>query len=242
MTSYDSTFGALVIGGLISNTLFGLFTCQVYVYLKNFPLESKWVRHGLVNGMWVIELVHTICTSHVVYFYAVVHFGDGKTLSTHFPLSFPISHLCEGIITMLVFATETAALYVRKSSIEAFFTEMEWLVTIPLVLRNVVDVIILVTMLYYLKTQRNRSAYKNTIVVVDALILRSIETWAVTRWMDDSDYGHPKDFLKRHVGQYELPDWLATDAVDRDNRERVWNSHIKYGRFYLVTLLILFFD
>ncbi|KAF5376006.1 hypothetical protein D9757_008814 [Collybiopsis confluens] len=169
--------------------------------------------------MWLIDLVHTICTSHGVYFYTVTHFGDEETLSTRFPLSIPLALLCHGIITMLVqsyfayriarfadnnhpyiipaictilmfcslvsdvavVATETASLYTGKSSIATYFGKMEWLIIIPLVLRNVVDVIISGTMVYYLRKQRSMSAYKNTIAVVDKLILWAIGGYLIRR-------------------------------------------------------------
>ncbi|KIK58644.1 hypothetical protein GYMLUDRAFT_45236 [Collybiopsis luxurians FD-317 M1] len=101
MPSYDNTLGAYFIGSLISGALFGLFTCQVYIYHKSFPEERKWIKYGLVNGMWLIEFGHTICTSHVVYFYAVTHFGDAEALFVSIPISLPVSLLFHSMVTGL---------------------------------------------------------------------------------------------------------------------------------------------
>ncbi|KIK59043.1 hypothetical protein GYMLUDRAFT_245489 [Collybiopsis luxurians FD-317 M1] len=102
MTIYDSTLGVVTVGVMIAGVLFGLFTCQVYMYHKNFPEEKKWIRFGLVDGMWLLELAHTICIFHLVYFYTVTHYGETEVfLALIVPPSWPAAVLCHSMVAIL---------------------------------------------------------------------------------------------------------------------------------------------
>ncbi|KAJ3734057.1 hypothetical protein DFJ43DRAFT_1066007 [Lentinula guzmanii] len=99
--SYGSTLGMLEIGAVISSILFGILTMQIYYYQKNYSQDLPWIKYGLVPGIWVIELVHTICIVHAIYFYSVIHFGDAEALDG-WPVSFAIAVICHGIVAVLV--------------------------------------------------------------------------------------------------------------------------------------------
>ncbi|KIK59014.1 hypothetical protein GYMLUDRAFT_245465 [Collybiopsis luxurians FD-317 M1] len=103
MTIYDATLGAILIGVLISGVLFGSFTWQVYTYHKSFPEESNWIRFGLVDGMWFLELAHTVCTFHLMYFYAVTHYGELEVLEfeSTSPYSWPAAVLFHSMVAVL---------------------------------------------------------------------------------------------------------------------------------------------
>jgi hypothetical protein len=44
LTSFLRSEGAIEIGTLLSGVLFGLITAQTYVYFKNFPRDSRFIK------------------------------------------------------------------------------------------------------------------------------------------------------------------------------------------------------
>ncbi|KIK59044.1 hypothetical protein GYMLUDRAFT_680256 [Collybiopsis luxurians FD-317 M1] len=74
-----------------------------------------------------------------------------------------------------------AAVYTTKENLQVYLKLHEWLIIGPLVIRSMVDVIISVTLVYYLVCERT-NAYKKTIAVLDKLILWSIETGVIMRY------------------------------------------------------------
>ncbi|KAK7001013.1 hypothetical protein R3P38DRAFT_1809879 [Favolaschia claudopus] len=61
-----STLGAMVIGTLVSYTLFGMSTIQVYLYYSGFPDDSRRLKF-LVALVWALELAHSICIGQMLY-------------------------------------------------------------------------------------------------------------------------------------------------------------------------------
>ncbi|KAF9066408.1 hypothetical protein BDP27DRAFT_1423930 [Rhodocollybia butyracea] len=191
---FTSTLGITLLGILVACVLFGLFTAQVYIYHKNFPNESRWIRFGLVDGMWLIELGHTMCLFHLVYYYAIVQFGVPNAIMTSAPPSFAVSIFFHGAVAVLGppyyipviclflmtcqlsldMVVGVKAAIIAGKSVEMYLTSTKWLILAPLVLRAVVDIIISVTLVYCLLYQRSASAFKNTTAVIDKLILWSI--------------------------------------------------------------------
>ncbi|KAJ3760618.1 hypothetical protein EV360DRAFT_68529 [Lentinula raphanica] len=92
----DATLGMFEIGILIAGVLFGLITAQVYIHHKTFPEESKWIKYGLVTTIWLLDMGHTICAFHVIYFYTVIHYGDYSSLES-MPDSMPVLTVIQGI-------------------------------------------------------------------------------------------------------------------------------------------------
>ncbi|KAJ3780954.1 hypothetical protein GGU10DRAFT_368209 [Lentinula aff. detonsa] len=113
--AYDATLGALEIGVLVAGVLFGVITAQVYIHHKSFPRESLWIKHGLVDFMWIIELGHTICVFHAIYFYTVTRFGDADALAV-LPASIGAAVVLHGIVLLIVqgFFTYRIALFSGK--------------------------------------------------------------------------------------------------------------------------------
>ncbi|KAJ3903357.1 hypothetical protein F5879DRAFT_990177 [Lentinula edodes] len=116
--AYDATLGALEIGILITGVLFGVITAQVYIHHQSFPHESIWIKHGMVDLMWVIELGHTICVFHAIYFYTVTHFGDTDVIGV-LPVSVGAAVVLHGLVLLIVqgFFTYRIALFTGKPHI-----------------------------------------------------------------------------------------------------------------------------
>ncbi|KAF5362797.1 hypothetical protein D9757_011020 [Collybiopsis confluens] len=109
--SANEKLGTLEIGILLSGVLFGVVTCQVYVYHKNFPKDPLWLQIGLVDGIWLMELAHTICTFHALYIYTVTENGNPVALIAA-PKSLGTAVLLHGLIIVLVQGYFTYRIYI----------------------------------------------------------------------------------------------------------------------------------
>ncbi|KAJ3825191.1 hypothetical protein F5878DRAFT_80725 [Lentinula raphanica] len=110
MTSLNTTLGVLEIGILLSGVLFGVVTSQVYIYHKNFPKDSLWLQIGLIDGLWLLELGHTICICHAIYFYTVTNYGHSEALRVA-PISLALAVILHGITVIFVQAYFTYRIY-----------------------------------------------------------------------------------------------------------------------------------
>ncbi|KAH7874213.1 uncharacterized protein C8R40DRAFT_1171748 [Lentinula edodes] len=96
----DFTLGFIDIGVLVSGILFGIFTMQVYIYHRSFSEDPGWIKYGLVNGMWLLELAHTICEFDALYNFSVSHYGD-PTVFLVYPIPFVAVTLFDALIATL---------------------------------------------------------------------------------------------------------------------------------------------
>ncbi|KAJ8072630.1 hypothetical protein PM082_016189 [Marasmius tenuissimus] len=62
----NNTIGALEAGGMISCLLMGIVTIQVYYYYSKFP-KDRVALTTMVVFVWICELGHSICISHLIY-------------------------------------------------------------------------------------------------------------------------------------------------------------------------------
>jgi len=76
---FDNTLGAMLIGVLVSTTLFGLTTLQTYLYYCNYTKDRaafKW----LVASVWLLDFIHTVFISHTTYYFLVQQYGNPASL------------------------------------------------------------------------------------------------------------------------------------------------------------------
>ncbi|THU99666.1 hypothetical protein K435DRAFT_837571 [Dendrothele bispora CBS 962.96] len=191
--SFDSTIGALEIGMMISGILFGIVTTQVYIYHKNFPNDPLWLKIGLVGFMlvnladddtdvdtvWFLELAHTGCALHALYYYTVTHYGDSEAITTA-PVTLGLAALVHGIVSAMAITTlSVKTIQIGSKSLPLFIEKWDWLVTMTLTLRASADILVSVALVWYLWIQRV-NAYKQTLKIVDKLILWAVETGVIT--------------------------------------------------------------
>ncbi|KAJ4466290.1 hypothetical protein J3R30DRAFT_3390625 [Lentinula aciculospora] len=205
------TLGVLELGILISGVLFGVFTTQVYIYYKNFPAETLWIKAGLVGGMWLLELGHTICIFHAVYFYTVMTYGNPSAI-LQIPVSIGVGVAFHAIVIVMVqgyFAYRIArfggrpyilpiilcgqllaqlvgvltlsykAITIATKSLEIYNRKWGWLIECTLCIRSAVDILTSCTLVFYLWKERSQ-VFKKMTMIVDKLILWTIETGIVT--------------------------------------------------------------
>jgi hypothetical protein len=207
MPDFNGTVGAVEIGVMISNFLFGLATVQTFSYYKKFP-KDPWQMKSFVGVLWILELAHSMLTSHTIYWTTVIEYGNTKALNL-IPGSLIGAVVLSGIIGPAIqafFAHRVRRLshkwiipvvcwflcVIRSISLIAvavtsyysptlkFFKETyQWLLATSLAVSTAVDVLIAASLCYYLWHQRD-TKFARTRRVVDQLIKWSIQTGLLT--------------------------------------------------------------
>jgi len=75
----DNTFGAFLIGVVVSATLYGVTCIQTWYYYSRYP-SDPWYIKLLVAGALVSDTCHQALITHTVYTYLVTDFGDLSAL------------------------------------------------------------------------------------------------------------------------------------------------------------------
>ncbi|KAJ7168049.1 hypothetical protein C8R46DRAFT_259941 [Mycena filopes] len=193
----NGSLGATEIGSVLGAFLFGIETLQTFNYYRRFPRDSLLLK-TTVAVLWLLELAHTASAWHALYsqtvtFYAQPHYIDSPPRSEDATVLFaafiytivqtffanrlrilsgrwhiPILVTCINVLrfcgSMGVFA-----LLVHYSRV-SILLEWRWLVTTALGLGLAVDIMITVSMCYYLRKLRS-SESRRTRTMVDTLIL-----------------------------------------------------------------------
>ncbi|KAF8962751.1 hypothetical protein BDZ97DRAFT_1091787 [Flammula alnicola] len=73
------TFGALLIGALVTMTIYGITTLQAYFYYVSFPRDGRATKL-LVALIWSLDTIHAIFMCHALHFYLIVGFVDHSLL------------------------------------------------------------------------------------------------------------------------------------------------------------------
>jgi hypothetical protein len=79
MGALDNTFGAFLIGVVVSATLYGVTCIQTWYYYSRYP-SDPWYIKLLVAGALVSDTCHQALITHTVYTYLVTDFGDLSAL------------------------------------------------------------------------------------------------------------------------------------------------------------------
>ncbi|KAJ6585353.1 hypothetical protein B0H19DRAFT_1250200 [Mycena capillaripes] len=206
--SANTTLGAYQIGVLVSYVLFGVMTTQTYIYYSRFPDDSRKLKI-LVAFVWVCELVLTLCLGHALYAYTISDYAHPERIGGAAPKSLSASPFVAcvvavcvqgffslrihgltknvwipAIIWVLAFlqllgnaATSITAL--RMASVTSYEVQYEWLLASNWSILTANDLIITATLVTIL-IHRRPSAQKKTALLVDKLILWSIETGMLT--------------------------------------------------------------
>ncbi|KAF7346758.1 hypothetical protein MSAN_01814200 [Mycena sanguinolenta] len=204
----NPTLGAVQIGVLISYILFGVATTQAYLYFTRYPDDPRGVR-ALTAFVWACDLARTICLGAVLYTYTITDFThperlDGPpalSLCLHTFFSVLTAACVQGFFAFRIYVFTKKvyiplliwcmaflpllggivlfALTLRVPSITVYVANWEWLVTTNWSLSVATDLVITTTLVIVLRRQRSR-AHNKTAVVVDKLIVWTIETGLLT--------------------------------------------------------------
>jgi len=203
---FDNSLGALLVGLIVSTTLFGLTSLQTYLYFVNYTKDRaafKW----LVGLLWMLDFVHTLFISHSAYYFLVQQYGNPQALKegvwsiimevavttvmtvlVHGFLANRIYRLSHGnwILTscVVILALGHAALgiasTIRLFQINLFsrLPEVLGVLSATLIAMAVNDVLITVALCYYLR--KTQSTLNGTHDVIRLLIVYTIETGLLT--------------------------------------------------------------
>ncbi|CAA7263560.1 unnamed protein product [Cyclocybe aegerita] len=200
--------GALQIGSLFSIFLFGIVTLQAYIYYTTFR-QDRWGYKTLVGAVWLLEIGHTIAVSYEVYRATITLYGKPQLLLTFPALSsgiaiagaittlvqcffalrlfrvLPKPYAYIGIFCMSLSSIRfVGSVYlsyraVTSKSVQDYRENNSWLVTTLLSTGASIDVIIAVSMLYYLSKKRSQ-AFERIATVIDRLIAYTVRTGLLT--------------------------------------------------------------
>ncbi|KAJ8088594.1 hypothetical protein PM082_013837 [Marasmius tenuissimus] len=204
----SNTIGALEAGGMVSCLLMGIVTIQVYYYYRKFH-EDRVALKIMVAFVWLCELGHSICISHTIYVVTVVYGTDRqifssppKTLSTAIffgALSNPLIQTffawrIKGVagawtLTLICWTMSFARIVIglvsfvealKMASLQKFLTDWRWSILATIVIGVMNDVLIALSLIWALIQRRGATASKDTVVVIDTLILWTLETGLLT--------------------------------------------------------------
>ncbi|KAJ6585253.1 hypothetical protein B0H19DRAFT_416733 [Mycena capillaripes] len=204
----NATLGAYQIGVLVSYVLFGVMTTQTYIYYSRFPDDSRKLKI-LVAFVWVCEVVHTVCLGHALYAYTISDYTHPERIGGAAPKSLSVAPLLAGILVVCVQGFFSFRIYaltknvcipaiigamtflqllgsaaatvtaLRMASVISYEVQNEWLLLSNWSILTANDLIITGTLVTILIRQRTY-AQKKTALLVDKLILWSIETGMLT--------------------------------------------------------------
>ncbi|KAJ3517341.1 hypothetical protein NLJ89_g571 [Agrocybe chaxingu] len=202
------TIGAVEIGSLFAVFLFGILTLQTHFYYLTYP-NDRWTHKLLVATIWVLEVGHTAGVSYEVYrvtitlygrpqllvrfqgFAAVTVVGGLITYLTQLFFSrrvfklLPRPYNLIGILCMVAASVRMLGSFyltvqgLRSPSIVAYRRDWKWLVSAMLGGGAGIDVIIAVSMLYFLLSKRG-STLERASRVIDQLIAYTLRTGLLT--------------------------------------------------------------
>ncbi|KAF5391398.1 hypothetical protein D9757_001974 [Collybiopsis confluens] len=119
-----STFGALEISTILSSILFGVVTTQTYAYHRRYPRDSFWTKI-IVDALWLVELGHTICTIHFLYYWSVLWYGHPNALESA-PVTLALGVVFYGICVALGKIVQFRASFDLQSAVQGYFTFRLW--------------------------------------------------------------------------------------------------------------------
>ncbi|KAG7086340.1 hypothetical protein E1B28_002302 [Marasmius oreades] len=205
---FDGQIGALEVGVLTAVFLFGITTTQTYLYYHLFPHDPKRTRQ-LVAIVWVLELATSISATHVCYTYTVTRFGNNNVPHMKLPPTVGVNLFLSEIVFVLVqsyfllritqvsrtwfftvgcaillsirfvITTFAAVEALLTDTLDQFLKQWNWAIITFLTIGAFLDVVVPFGLVYFLYVQR-AVAYKTTVLIVDKLILWTVETGIAT--------------------------------------------------------------
>ncbi|KJA13398.1 hypothetical protein HYPSUDRAFT_209581 [Hypholoma sublateritium FD-334 SS-4] len=73
---FDTTLGALIIGGLIGMALWGITSVQAYNYFTYIKNRDRPPLKLMVAFLWILDTVDSCLNAHTLYFYLVTNYGN----------------------------------------------------------------------------------------------------------------------------------------------------------------------
>ncbi|PBL03611.1 hypothetical protein ARMGADRAFT_24330 [Armillaria gallica] len=75
----NDTFGAMLIGALVTMATYGITTLQAYFYFMTYPQDSPAIK-SFVGLIWTLDTVHVVFMCHAIHWYLIAGFGNPALL------------------------------------------------------------------------------------------------------------------------------------------------------------------
>ncbi|RDX50276.1 hypothetical protein OH76DRAFT_1402729 [Lentinus brumalis] len=205
MALIDSTFGAALVGLIVSACLYGITLLQTFTYFRKYS-NDKTIIKSLVVILTVLDTLHLALCTRSVYWYLVTNFGDASNLDvTTWSMALQVD--CNGLIGVMVEVFFARRVWMMSRNwlitgiivvlafmhfslgvvftVESFvlgrfskFASLTWETCLGLGSAAACDVIIAASMCYYLYTMR--TGIKRTDSVVALLMVYSVNSGLTT--------------------------------------------------------------
>ncbi|KAJ6595198.1 hypothetical protein DFH09DRAFT_159932 [Mycena vulgaris] len=201
------TIGPLLLGVLFAVCLFGAVTIQVALYYTRFPTDP-YVLKGLVALVWCLDFSHTIAICNALYIITVVQYGHPELLVVvpdtlnlaillsgfigpleqgwfayrlyKFSASYYLPLFCAGLsASRAIGSVALGTIALQRMPVTEFVEEWGWLIICLLVTGVVTDVILVISLCYYLSAWRGDGFIRMN-RLVNRLMKWSIETGLIT--------------------------------------------------------------
>ncbi|KAK0217165.1 hypothetical protein IW262DRAFT_174930 [Armillaria fumosa] len=209
--SLNGSFGAFLIGVIVSSCLFGVTCTQTWYYYTRY--SDSIVLKALVGAIWILEVLHVAFGSHAIYYYVILHVGDPAALAiATWTVSLNIG--ITGLIACLVYLFYARRIYYSsnhnrplvavvvvpsicrlgtsmsvtiyslhlKSFVLFEISSMANLIRASLTLYVVTDLLVAVLLCYFLHS--NRTGIKRTNTMINRLIIYAIHNGLITAVAD----------------------------------------------------------
>ncbi|EED84759.1 predicted protein [Postia placenta Mad-698-R] len=78
-SAFDTSFGAMLLGVLMSSILFGITNLQVYIYFKTYTKDPLWTKFS-VCALWTIDALCVAFSFHLIYQYFITNYFNPVAL------------------------------------------------------------------------------------------------------------------------------------------------------------------
>ncbi|CAA7261369.1 unnamed protein product [Cyclocybe aegerita] len=201
----DTTYGAIVIGLVVSAVLYGVTLLQTFFYFKQYGDDSKRIKF-MVAFLWFLDTLHLLFCTITIYTYLVSGFGDFEALGKSI-WSMNLQTDCNGLIGLIVECYFARRLWIMSRnvyltvlivilacihfSLGVYFTvqgfiivdtsrfpSLIWVTSTGLGSAAAADIIIAIAMCYYL--MKSRTGFARTDSLITTLMGYSLTTGLIT--------------------------------------------------------------
>ncbi|KAL1939024.1 hypothetical protein VTO73DRAFT_10284 [Trametes versicolor] len=164
----DSTFGAILIGTFAGLILLGVILHQAYYYTRTFPGDSLWLK-SLVALTVSIEIFSSGINMHMCYYYLVTNYFHPETL-------------VRGVWSMDIFSFIGGITPIVTQRNDYCEDHCFYLLPSTFALAVVANLFLTTSLIHALR--HKRTSFKSTNVMLDVLILYSLQTGLLNGMFD----------------------------------------------------------
>ncbi|KAK0194782.1 hypothetical protein F5146DRAFT_1219674 [Armillaria mellea] len=124
LPSLGPTMGVMFLGETIALILYGASNLQTIIYFKDYP-KDWWFYRFSIAVLWVLDTLHIAFTTHSLYFYSIISFGDYLAL-LKLVWSFKLALFLYNMIVLCVHIIYCVRLWMRRY----FHSTVPWFITV----------------------------------------------------------------------------------------------------------------